>query len=119
MGWCVPVITAGSAGGTVKTGSYIDYRDMSFVNTDQNNAPDAKGGFNPGLIWNQFLGTVLQAMGLPRSEFEIPAYQPMRPDGVGTGGYGYWQYDPQGFQQPGYYQSAYSSLGDWLPYLKA
>jgi hypothetical protein len=118
-GWSVPVITAGSAGGAIKTGSYIDYRNME-LQINVQGAPAVKGGYNPGLIWAQWLGTVLQAMGLPRSEYEIAAYQPERPTGVGTGGYGWWRYNPADYatQKPDHYQPAYAAMGDFLPYLK-
>jgi hypothetical protein len=65
----LPVVTAGSAAGFLKTGNYVDYR---------NRAGRGWGDFKTGLLYNQWLGTALQAMGLPRQEFERD----------GDGGYG-------------------------------
>jgi len=62
----VPIITAGGAGGGLNTGNYVDYRDLD-------SAWDIEGFHEqgvPGLIWNQWLGTVLQAMGLDPADYE-------------------------------------------------
>ena len=114
-GWSIPVVTAGSAGGSLKTGSFIDYRNLA-IGSD-----DVRGGYRPGLMWNQLLGTTLQAMGIPRSEYEIARYQPSRPSGSGTGGYGWWRFDPAGYvpKRQEHYQSQLGSLGEKLPYLGA
>jgi hypothetical protein len=76
--------------------------------------------FNPGLIWNQWMGVKLQAMGVARSEYEIPTFQPGRPAGAGTGGYGWFDDSPNlsyDVQKPGDYTSAYPVLGEIPPYL--
>lgn len=114
-GWSAPLITAGSAGGVLKTGSFIDYRNLAVGNDD------ARGGYRPGLMWNQYLGTALQAMGLPRSEYETREYQPERPAGAGTGGFGWWRFDTEDWapQKPEHYQPNYSVLGQMLPYFGA
>jgi hypothetical protein len=116
-GASIPVVMAGSAGGTLRTGSYIDYRNRS-ISRSYNSA--ANQYFSPGLIWNQWMGTKLQAMGVARSEYETAAFQPSRPAGAGTGGYG-WFDDAvgTGVQQPGDYNAAFSVLGEIPPYLKA
>lgn len=91
----LPVITAGSAGGFFATGSYVDYRDRE----RQAAEPDAANAVTShvGLVYNQWLGTVLESMGVPREDFESGSY----------GGYGevllatetwyggYQQYDDQ------------------------
>ena len=62
----VPIVTAGGAGGALSTGHYVDYRDLDA-------AWDIDGFHEqgvPGLIWNQWLGTVLQAMGLDPADYE-------------------------------------------------
>jgi len=62
----VPIITAGGAGGGLHTGNYVDYRDLDA-------AWDIEGFHEqgiPGLIWNQWLGTVLQAMGVDPGDYE-------------------------------------------------
>jgi hypothetical protein len=112
----VPIITAGSAGGNIRTGSYIDYRNRA-VSRSFNSA--ANQVFNPGLVWNQWMGVKLQAMGVSPSEYEIPTFQPTRPSGAGTGGFG-WFDDAQagGVAQVGDYDSAFPVLGEVPPYLK-
>jgi hypothetical protein len=49
------VTTAGSVGGVLRTGSYVDHRQRT--HTGHNGSP------TPGLLHNQYLGNVLQAMG--------------------------------------------------------
>jgi hypothetical protein len=73
--YSIPIVTAGSANGSVQTGRYIDYRNLGITKTYSSN-PDQPA--HPGLIHNQFLGNVLQAMGLERSEYDLE----------GHGGYG-------------------------------
>ena len=109
--YSVPVITAGGAGGALKTGSYIDYRNMAVGNSG------LEGGYNPGLLWNQWLGAVLQAVGVPRSEYETAKYQPSRPSGAGTAGFGWWKYYEDGSNVADY-QSAIATLGEIPVYLK-
>lgn len=65
----IPVVTFGSAGGAIRTGQHLDYRDMT--------KPLPKGQFgdtvadkpNLGLTWHQMLGTIAQAFEIPRSEW--------------------------------------------------
>ncbi len=80
----IPAITAGGAGGTWRTGQYIDYRDRSLnvmpgyvTGNDPSDPPPEEIEWYTGLLHPQFLGTVLDAMGMPRGEWE-----------VATGGYG-------------------------------
>ena len=110
----IPIIMAGGAGGALRTGSYIDYRNRSKV------IPlDQKQSYSPGLVWNQWLGSALQAMGVPRAEYEIPLYQPSRPAGVGTGGYGWFDDVTDGGDpgQAGDHNSAFAVLGEIPAYL--
>lgn len=105
----LPVVTAGSAGGFFKTGQYVDYRNLgkSAHQPSMDNAVTS----HPGLIYNQWLGTVLQAMGLDPSEYE---------DGV-NGGYGKTMMSTETWWA-GYdaYGSAETSvMGEVLPLLKA
>src|SRR5439155_16735142 len=60
--WNVPVITFGSAGGVLKTGQYLDYRNMT--------KRDDKVYSRFGYPINQLLANFLQAVDVPRSEFE-------------------------------------------------
>lgn len=65
----VPIVTCGSAAGFFKTGLSIDYRRMG--NPDSKFDPLANDYFlYAGLTYNQFLATVLQAMGLAPADFE-------------------------------------------------
>ncbi len=67
----IPVITAGSAGGALHTGSYIDYRNLNlqFMGAPP---PEAPGPTYPGLLYNQFLATVLNTLGVPKAQWEEP-----------------------------------------------
>lgn len=69
----LPIATFGGAGGAVKTGNFIDYR----------NRTKPIGGTFAGLYANQFWSTVLGALGIPRSEWEK----------YGTAGKGYGPLD--------------------------
>jgi hypothetical protein len=63
----VPVLMAGRAGGTVRTGQYLDYRDLSSGgDLYQWNSVISE---RPGLTQNQLLATCLQAMGVAPAEF--------------------------------------------------
>jgi hypothetical protein len=64
----IPVVTFGSAAGFFKTGQLLDYRRIG--NPDSMFDPMAGGKQYLGLLYNQWLATVLQAMGVPPSEFE-------------------------------------------------
>jgi len=63
----IPVVTFGSAGGAFRTGQFFDYRRVG-------NPVSRKeaGGQTQwlGMLYNQWLATVLCAMGVPRAEFE-------------------------------------------------
>jgi hypothetical protein len=56
------VVTAGGAAGFLKTGSFVDFRGT-------NSNRKWREQFT-GLLYNQWLATMLQAMGVPPSEFE-------------------------------------------------
>ncbi|HVZ30999.1 MAG TPA: DUF1552 domain-containing protein [Polyangiaceae bacterium] len=66
----IPIITAGSANGFFKTGYLLDYRNKnapSLGHTDEIPWQDLQ----VGILYNQWLATVLQAMGVPPSEYEM------------------------------------------------
>jgi hypothetical protein len=115
----IPVVMAGGAGGALQTGYYIDYRNRAIARPFYNSG--AKQTFNPGIVWNQWMGTKLQAMGVQPSEYETPTFQPSRPSGAGTGGYGWFDDSIRSgsIQKPGDYNSAYPVLGEIPAYLKA
>jgi hypothetical protein len=114
-GFSLPVIAAGGAGGALKTGSFIDYRDRARAMSITQGQTYA-----PGLVWNQWLGTALQAMGVPRAEYELPMYQPSRPAGAGTGGYGWFDDSTQmwSVQKVGDYKTAFPVMGEIPTFLK-
>jgi hypothetical protein len=67
----MPIVAAGSANGFFRTGHYFDYRrrdSMTLVPNWVELYADLLR--RPGLLWNQWLATVLQSMGVPPSEFE-------------------------------------------------
>jgi hypothetical protein len=82
----IPIVTAGGACGSLNTGHYVDYAHREIRLPYE----DGQGGElhfadAPGLLWNQWLGTILQSMGIERSSYEQP----------GEGGYGkLWIPDP-------------------------
>ncbi|RJS24943.1 hypothetical protein DRW03_07360 [Corallococcus sp. H22C18031201] len=65
----IPVVTAGGAGGALKTGSYCDYRNIT-RKVSGDSSTGTEGNFLwSGLLYNQWLGTALQSMGIPKSEW--------------------------------------------------
>ncbi len=63
------IVTAGSAGGCVRTGQFIDYRNMTLTAFEQ----DHGDMLHPGLLHQQYLASVLQLLGLGPEEYEIQA----------------------------------------------
>ncbi|MDC0743095.1 DUF1552 domain-containing protein [Polyangium mundeleinium] len=103
------VVTAGSADGFFSTGNYCDYRNLQkpASKADGNNLVDS----HVGLVYNQWLGTVLQSMGLAPSDYESDGY----------GGYGLVQLSTEGWYG-GYNKYTNAELGvmsEILPFLKA
>lgn len=66
----LPTITAGSAGGYLNTGLYLDYRNLTNTCVNPYNANSSIG--IPGLTYNRFLTTVLNSMGIPQNEWARP-----------------------------------------------
>lgn len=66
LNWSIPTLLAGSAGGALQTGRYIDYIDW--------NQPAKFGQHNGAVIegvpYNRLLVTLLQACGLSESDYE-------------------------------------------------
>jgi hypothetical protein len=101
----MPVITAGGAGSAIKTGMHADYRNLAFSvpNADESR-PEA---LYPGLHWHQYLGSILQIMGVPASEYARGDY----------GGYGDEFISP-GVRESGQYAEAtFHARGEILPFL--
>jgi Protein of unknown function (DUF1552) len=103
----MPIVTAGGAGGALATGNYCDYRNPALVsdNGEQGNMTVKITG---GLLWQQWLGTALQSMGLARADYETN----------GLGGYP----GPVKFVGPGmtkiYPDDVWNVAGEPLPFLK-
>ena len=99
-----PVVTFGSAAGVFATGQYLDYRNLA----DEGMYGWSNGStqrLNPGLSYNQWLGSALTAMGVPKAEYEAGEY----------GGYGQI-YVGEGREQ--YYPSGvFDVAGETLPWL--
>ena len=108
----IPVVTFGSAAGLFKTGLLVDYRRVGNPDSQFDPAPAAS---RPRLLYNQWLATVLQAMGVPPTEFER----------WGTKGYGFPYISTESWTPPfgkhyGDTSSRYfQAASDWLPFLKA
>jgi hypothetical protein len=62
----VPVVTFGSAAGFFKTGQFVDYRRTSGSSFD----PGAGNDQYCGLLYGQWLATVMRSMGLAPAEWE-------------------------------------------------
>jgi hypothetical protein len=64
----IPIITFGGAAGYLNTGLLCDYRRTTDKSSEYD--PGAGGKQVLGVLYAQWLATVLQAMGVPPSEFE-------------------------------------------------
>jgi hypothetical protein len=108
----MPVVTAGGAGGWLKTGSYADYGNQAIVCHDGNGDP-ATEITHAGLFYNQALNTALQAMGLDAADYEENA-------GAGYGLTFTEAADENWYAGHGKYTNAVrKAAGDVLPFLKA
>jgi hypothetical protein len=76
----IPVVTAGSAAGFFRTGQFVDYRNRTprGLRRSEDDSEDFTG-----LLYNQWLATCLQAMGLPPDEWQ--AVPNNAPTGYGLG----------------------------------
>ena len=66
IGYSVPCLLAGSAGGFIKPGRYLDYIDWD----GRSYFAQEKGCVIKGIPHNQFLVTAMQAMGLAPADYE-------------------------------------------------
>jgi hypothetical protein len=104
----LPIITAGGVNGFFRTGSYVDYRDLGrrASQPSEGNAVTS----HVGLVYNQWLGTVLEAMGVPREDFETGSH----------GGYGEVILSTEtwysGYQK---YDTQLNVMGEVPPFLRA
>ena len=60
----IPLVTLGDAGGYFKTGQYLDYRDLTSFSWSSD------PHWYSGLLYNQWLGMALRAMGVPDTEIK-------------------------------------------------
>jgi hypothetical protein len=68
----LPVVMAGSAGGALQTGQYVDYRHRTSTALGQGETVPSLAAQRPGLLYAQFLGHLLDVMGVARSSWEVP-----------------------------------------------
>ena len=109
----IPVITFGSAAGFFKTGQLADFRRIG----NASSTFDPMGGTKQylGLLYNQWLATVLQAMGVPPSDFERWGHK-----GYGVPFISKESWTPPYAKHYGDTSSRYfSTASDILPFLKA
>jgi hypothetical protein len=66
IAYSVPCLLAGSAGGAIRTGQYIDYIDWE----GRSYFSQEDGNVIKGVPHNRFLVTMLQAMGLEPADYE-------------------------------------------------
>lgn len=67
LNYSIPTITAGSAGGRVATGRYLDFTEWE----TQSYFSQHNGHVIRGIPYNQFFVTMLQAMGLQPADYEM------------------------------------------------
>ncbi|MFO0727777.1 MAG: DUF1552 domain-containing protein [Myxococcota bacterium] len=85
----VQTLMAGSAGGALRTGYYVDYIDWR---QDYANPIPGWGTLSPGVPHNRWMVTILQSMGLSPSDYESG----------GRPGYGWDQLSDTPYNWPGY-----------------
>jgi hypothetical protein len=104
------VLTAGGANGWLKTGSYIDYSNRNLIGHKPDDSP-AGEVTHIGLLYNQFLGTTMQAVGLSPADYE---------NTPGTGyGQVYYEKDASYPNFGKYTDKVRKAAGEVLPFLKA
>jgi hypothetical protein len=113
----VPVVTAGSAGGAIKTGSYCDYRNIS-RKVSGDSSTGAEGSFLwAGLVYNQWLSTALRAMGIPEAEWSEPDHPGYGWRATYQSTYSYF-FTNKGFTAAQAYPAAmWQRAGETLPFL--
>jgi hypothetical protein len=105
----IPAILIGSAGGVIKTGQHIDYRDMNHpLLPGEYGADIPQAVTRIGLTYHQLFGSILQIYGIPKSEWNESNH----------GGYGY-RPPIIDSRQNHWGDAVWNAAGDILPYLKA
>jgi len=119
----LPLITFGSARGFLKTGQYLDLRNLNkqlpkaTVGTED--GPSTAEASWHGLAWHQWLGTALQAMGVPKTEYAGLSGGSAYPD-LHPGDLKDFSPDPTarypGTETP-YTDAVYAAAGEVLPWM--
>jgi len=65
---CIPVVSLGDAGGYLKTGQYVDYRDLTSFSWSSD------PHWYSGLLYNQWLGMVLRGMGTSTADIDTTVW---------------------------------------------
>jgi hypothetical protein len=65
---CIPIVSLGDAGGYFKTGQSLDYRDLTSFSWSSD------PHWYSGLLYTQWMGMVLRAMGVSTSDYDTTAY---------------------------------------------
>lgn len=110
----LPIVTAGSAAGFFRTGLSLDYRRLGDPDSHFQPLVGSESTY-AGVLYNQFLASILQSMGMPPAEFERWGHK----------GYGLPKIESPGVNLPfaAHYQNTSSRYfqiaSDVLPFLKA
>jgi len=67
----MPVVMAGSAGGALRSGQYVDYRHRESDAFGHQHDTPIHAEQRPGLLYGHFLAHLLDTAGVPRSTWEI------------------------------------------------
>ena len=115
--YSAPVITFGGAAGALRTGSYVDYRNTGITGNHGGYQGSTEVTY-AGLLYSQFLATVLTVMGIPTARWAEPANAPGSTPGSTMltdpgGGYGL-RYIADAAKYPA---SVQMNNSDPLPYL--
>ena len=114
----MPVITAGSASGAIKTGNYCDYRNLTRRLSGDSSTGTESNLLWPGLTYNQWLTTALLAMGVPQSEWAETTHTGYGAKVAYQAAYSYF-FTNQGFTASQVYSDAiWQKAGETLPFLK-
>jgi hypothetical protein len=113
----MPVVTAGAAGGAIKTGSYCDYRNLGRRLSGDSSTGSESDTLWPGLTYNQWLTTALLAMGVPASEWSETSHPGYGAKVTYQSQYDYF-FTNRGFSAADVYSDAvWQKTGELLPFL--
>lgn len=114
----MPVVTAGGAGGAIKTGSYCDYRNLDRRLSGDSSTGSESDTLWPGLTYNQWLTTALLAMGVPESEWAETSHPGYGAKVTYQSQYAYF-FTNRGFSAADVYNDmVWQKTGELLPFLK-